>query len=95
MISLKQQYFLLELLLHGKITRKEIHKKAIFCNDADFFKQVKELKEFDYIKNERYDKNKIHYRLTLNGYAFANILAMQKNTPKLYRQLAKEIKWLP
>lgn len=100
MITKKQQFFLLELLwnyYHGnnRIIRKEILKKPIFSNDNDFFKQIRELKEWEYIENESYDKNKTYYKLTPNGWAFANIIANQKNTDPKYRKIAKEITWIP
>lgn len=94
MLTIKQQLFLLELLFHGKITRKEIHAHGMFSNDADFFKQIKELKMFGYIINEKCDKNKVVYKLTENGWFFANIIAKQNNTPEKYRKIAKVMTWL-
>lgn len=100
MITIKQQLLLLEMLwfyISGKkfIDRKEIIKKPIFSNDNDFFKQIKDLKDFGYIKNENYGKNKIHYKLTMNGWAFANILARQNNTEKRFKNISREIIWIP
>lgn len=93
----KLQIFVLELLFHKRLTRKEIFKlkPKLFCNNDDFFKTVKILKEFDYIQVRNYNKNRVYYSLTLNGWCFANILALQPNTNKKYRQIAKEIIWLP
>lgn len=100
MITLKQQRFLLELLIKhaqkkGYVTRKEIIKKPIFSNDSDFFSQIRELKEFGYIENETYDNYKTRYRLTMNGWAFANIIAKQKNSESRFKKLAVEIRWIP
>ena len=100
MITLKQQYFLLELLWNKAnkndgITRQEIIKKPIFSNDNDFFKQIKELKLFAYIETESYDKNKVRYKLTLNGWAFANIIAKQINSEDRFRKIAEAIAWIP
>jgi DNA-binding HxlR family transcriptional regulator len=94
MITRKQQLFLLELLLHKTIVRKELMKKPIFSNDNDFFIQIKELYDFGYIQYKHLSQN-VEYSLTPNGYAFANILALQPNTDEKYRRIAKEISWLP
>lgn len=95
MITIQQQLFLLELLFHGKLTRKETHKKGIFSNDGDFFKQIKELKDFGYVINRSHGSNRVYYCLTSNGWGFANILALQSNSDKRFRKIAKEIAWLP
>lgn len=77
------------------VTRKEIIKKPIFSNDSDFYHQIKELKDFGLIKNENYEDYKVHYSLTMNGWAFANIIAKQKNTDERFKKIAKEITWIP
>jgi DNA-binding HxlR family transcriptional regulator len=95
MLTRQQQLFLLELLFHGKLRRKDVLKKPIFCNDSDFYKQVKELINFGYIVNHNLDHKEVEYILTRNGWAFTNILACQSNTDKKYKKIAKEISWLP
>ena len=69
-------------------------KKIRFANDSSFFKQLKQLIEWDYVKKINHDKNKINYALTPKGWAFANILGCQKNTPRMYRKISKEIRWV-
>ncbi len=99
MITIKQQFILLELLFHKRLTRKEFHKlnKTLFsiANDSQFFKDIKELKEFGYVETRNYNGNRVFYCLTMNGYAIANILALQNNTDKKFKQIAKSIAWLP
>jgi DNA-binding MarR family transcriptional regulator len=116
MITKKQQLFLLELLwnyVHGlkQITRKVIIRKPVFSNDSDFFKQIKELEEWGYVETEENGNNRVIYKLTLNGWAFANIIGLQKNTTEAlknilsknefkefkekYEEFIKEIKWIP
>ena len=95
MLTKKQQLFLLELLFHDKIIRKDILKKGIFSNDNDFFKQIKFLIDCGYIINHRIDNKTTEYILTRNGWAFTNILACQPNTNNKYKKIAKEISWLP
>lgn len=94
MITKKQQLFLLELLVHKTIIRKDMMKKNIFSNDNDFYIQIKQLHGFGYIQFRHLSKN-VEYFLTPNGYAFANIMACQPNTDEKYRKVAKEISWLP
>jgi hypothetical protein len=105
MITIKQQLFLLEMLWNYNQKkngiRKEIIKGPIFSNDNDFFKQVKELMEWGYIKTINYEKKRVSYQLseshelTMNGWAFANIIAKQKNTDERFKKIAKEITWIP
>lgn len=96
MIEKKQQLLLLEFLwnyAHGnkRLSRKDIINKPILSNDTDFFRHIKVLIEFGYVENDGGGS----YCLTKNGWAFANITAMQPNTDKKFRNIAHEITWLP
>jgi predicted transcriptional regulator len=93
-INHKHQLILLEMLWLYAVKKRHLERSDIikeFSNDGDFYKHIKDLIEFGYIKNEGNGS----YCFLSNGWAFANILGLQPNTEKRYRQVAIEITWLP
>ena len=91
MLSEKQQLLLLELLwkyAHGikRLERKDVIKKDFLCNDNDFYRNMKKLMAFGYVKNESSS-----YCLTYIGWCIANIIGTQPNTDKKFRKIAQAI----
>jgi Fe2+ or Zn2+ uptake regulation protein len=106
MLNIQQQTLLCEMLVcyannHGnKITTKEIINQAFknnvnIGNNENFFSNMKLLEELGYVKRFKYKPQRVYYQLTANGWAFANIIGLQKNNSSRYRQIAKEIAWIP
>jgi predicted transcriptional regulator len=96
MLNDKQQFILLELLWNYSQGKKRIEQKdslklKCITSNNDFYRNLRQLIKFGYINHNGTSS----YSLTGNGWAIANIIAMQPNTDRKYRKIAQEIMWLP
>lgn len=92
MLTKSEQLLLLEMLLKKEITKKE---QKIF-KSIKFYKVMSNLIKNNLVECEKINKNgnKSYFLSYPNGWALANLLAYNKNTPEKYRKIAKEFRVL-
>jgi ketol-acid reductoisomerase len=90
-LTKRQQQLLLELLFYKRLLGRDIYKKGIFSTESDQSKQIKELRNFNYIKVDKNKKKKNEkvYTLTKFGKFFSLWLARQENGEHRFRQISK------
>jgi len=87
MLSMKQQKFMLELLINKQLRPRDIIRKPLFCNNSDLFHQIKRLIDKKYVIRIKTGHDSV-YELTIKGLLFTKILAL--NEPRYCSCLKKE-----
>lgn len=86
MLSIKQQRFLIDLLISQVLRTKQcLKEKEIFKNRMSFYRSIKYLKEAGLIKIEK-ESNRYLFSLTLKGEIFSRILLTLPDIPDVQKQ---------
>jgi len=93
MLRIEEQYILLELLRHERLTNKElinidVRGINVFKDDNDYYTSVRKLERWGLIHGSKF------WSLTFKGKIRAKLIALDGNNPKDYTKgLKNEVVW--